>query len=130
MTQRVFDVNVSKDVEDLFNLFPDIVNKLVRDATSPTAIYCYKDAELIDEQPITMIYVNWQGKHAIERPIEIQKGMVGYFWDEGSEVVFGRLDDYGKDYYVPEGSDTWFRYFRPLTDKELCNILGCKKIVR
>ena len=130
MTQRVFDVDNPKDMQDLFNLFPDDCNRIARDYNS-SGFYLYDGRDMFAmEGPELWIEIAWHDKTEVHRPAEIKVGAFGFFWDEDTNAILGRLSDFSDKCYYPDGGSEWYTYFRPVTDEELCGLIGCKKIVR
>lgn len=123
MTQRIFDIENKKDMQDLWDIFPDEVNKIEKypdRAISPFAGFC---APSIPMMCRSLIRINWHDKTEITRPVEYEsmKGCVGWFWN-GEErphrptlSVLWKVD--GDIFWTVK--DAWFEHFTPAKKSEL-----------
>lgn len=98
MTQRIFDVENEKDMQDLWDIFPDDIEKL-----SPImGIRVRISAEEGCSTETNLLAINWHDKTEITRPIqeatEQDLGKLCVFWSyDKSEYEYGILTDYYKD---------------------------------
>ena len=124
MTQRVFDVENEKDMQDLWDILPDDVVRLSPVMGKATHIDFEKD-----EFNTILFAINWHDKTEIRRPIqEVNESDVGKlckFWSDGTkEDIFGKLteiDNKASNYkYRMSGDDClWFEHCRRLTKHEI-----------
>lgn len=122
MTQRVFDIDNEKDMQDLWNILPDDINKIESFGTY-NRFYNSCSHETHD-----FIKINWHDKTEITRPIqeatEADIGKLCYFWT-GKDYAIGILVNmYGDDdlstYCMENGKDgIWFAHCRRLTKQEI-----------
>lgn len=71
MTQRVFDVENEKDMQDLWNILPDDVVRVVKDECGWAKNYCkFKRDDYSDKTAGTLFNINWHDKTEITRPIQ------------------------------------------------------------
>lgn len=80
MTQRIFDIENEKDMQDLWNILPDDVVRILKS--------CYTSEKYYGENNnvvgITDFFnINWHDKTEITRPVKYDDviGCVGWFWD-------------------------------------------------
>ena len=120
MTQRIFDRDNEKDMEDLWDIFPEWVNTI----TKETRIWISNDQ---DNFTNFAIKINWHGKTEIHRPIkeatEADVGKLCYFWDDNEEFkgyAILTLKDVagGKPYYIADDKST-YDHCRRLTKQEI-----------
>lgn len=100
MTQRIFDVENEKDMQDLWDILPDDVNKIEKypdGVIDPFAGFC---APSIHVPCRSLIKINWHYKTEITRPVyEITDqdiGKICCFWEEKQQI-------YGKLHHIEKG---------------------------
>jgi hypothetical protein len=88
MTQRIFDIENEKDMQDLWDILPEEINKIEKypdGIINPFAGFC---APSIPLECRTLIKINWRNKTEITRPIqeatEQDVGKLCYFWDDNT----------------------------------------------
>lgn len=132
MTQRIFDIENEKDMQDLWSILPDYWNNLRKiEATSETFPTYITDTGGI--LPLDLILIEWHNKTEITRPIqeatEADIGKLCYFWgDDENDFAYGILGSTGtengeKYYNVDTYEGLYFEHARRLTKqeiKELC----------
>lgn len=122
MTQRIFDIENEKDMQDLWDILPDDVIGLKRDSKFTYLVYKGVDVT------VYLFKINWHDKTEIIRPIqEATKEdfkKLCLFWDDNysGKGVIGLLSSIdGKSvcnrYYMEGG--TWWAYCRRLTKQEI-----------
>lgn len=67
MTQRIFDADSPQDVKDLFDLFPDVVQRIEPTATGFIKLYSADDKNL---ETVPWLRVLWHAKTEITRPVD------------------------------------------------------------
>lgn len=81
MTQRIFDTENEKDMEDLWNILPECINKIKKNKEYNT----YSSEHIYDFYETGMLKINWHDKTEITRPIqeatEADVGKLCVFWD-------------------------------------------------
>ena len=97
MTQRIFDVENEKDMQDLWNILPDDVDKIEKypdGVIDPFAGFC---SPSINVPCRSVIKINWHDKTEITRPIqectEQDIGKLCAFWDNDGSEAYGLLSD-------------------------------------
>ncbi len=135
MTQRIFDVENEKDMQDLWDILPDEIEKIRKAKNSYELDVLYvKDGGLFS----SLLKINWHDKTEIIRPIqeatEQDIGKLCYFWEEGEEdrdlgilVNIGdgdrpyRLDNRLADFAYSD--ELWYDHARRLTKQEIEEII-------
>jgi hypothetical protein len=113
MTQRIFDIENEKDMQDLWDILPDDVNKIEKypdGVIDPFAGFCVPSKHIPCR---TLIKINWHDKTEITRPIqeatEQDIGKLCAFYDEPATT-----DDKPYIYYAVlhkienQSRNTWF----------------------
>jgi len=132
MTQRSFDVYNEKDLEDLFDIFPDTINKVtvmeINDGYSLSAYrWIANDGTFIDPH---LFKINWRDKTIIHRPLKEANGndcgKLCYMWQDKEHSSFGILkniiyDNGVKKYIRSDG--TPYYHCRRLTEEEKGKLL-------
>ena len=90
MTQRIFDIENEKDIQDLWDILPD--NAVCINFINKDIIHIgFKD----DETLTTLFKINWHDKTEITRPIqeatEADIGKFCYFWDGNDEDYYKQI---------------------------------------
>lgn len=85
MTQRIFDIENEKDMQDLWSILPIDIIRINKRETKNTFW-----GELFYENiPSSFISINWHDKTEITRPLqeatEADIGKLCYFWDGNDE---------------------------------------------
>ena len=125
MTQRIFDVENEKDMQDLWDILPDDIVKLspimgIRVRISSNEDCCSTETNLLA--------INWHDKTKIIRPIqeatEQDIGKLCYFWDnEGladTKGILGSIEtENGEKHYYLDKIDVYFEHARRLTKQEI-----------
>lgn len=133
MTQRIFDVENEKDMQDLWDILPDDITR-IRDTSEvyscKKAYYTYDSEETKDYYITTMLKINWHDKTEITRPIqeatEQDVGklcMFSYPQEDVSKVIgilrkIKKTTD-GKNCYKMYGSRLWYIKCRRLNKTEI-----------
>lgn len=126
MTQRIFDVENEKDMQDLWDILPDGIIKISPNGLAEE-ISLWSKLNLFT-LPIGLIRINWHDKTEITRPIqeatEQDIGKLCYFWND-DDNFYGKLDCIlsGRGVRYSLGNGQAFRHCRRLTKqeiKELC----------
>lgn len=129
MTQRVFDIENEKDMQDLWSILPDDVDKIEKypdGVIDPFAGFC---SPSINVPCRSVIKINWHDKTEITRPIqeatEQDIGKLCAFWNI-EKLYFGELchiedTDTGKYYEMsaPIAGNISFFHCRRLTKQEI-----------
>jgi len=124
MTQRVFDIENEKDVQDLWDILPDKIKTIYKDSKG-FPVYFINSPEIdgVIPCPVGLFKINWHGKTEITRPENYENmiGCVGWFSYhkkiKKDDMIFGILDAYNKNdnlgrcFYCH--CDTWYKYFFP-----------------
>lgn len=125
MTQRIFDIENEKDMQDLWNILPDGIIKISpNNLAEETSLWSELNLFTL---PIGLIKINWHDKTEITRPIqectEQDIGKLCCFGDvkPNKKIVglLGFIDSksiYSK--YMMSGG-TWFEHARRLTKQEI-----------
>lgn len=97
MTQRIFDIDNEKDMQDLWNIFPDEVIKARKVKTgieflnedNEPCLYIHDG-----DGGFSIIKINWHDKTEITRPVDYESmiGCVGWFWDDNNEYTVKKED--------------------------------------
>lgn len=124
MTQRIFDVKNEKDYSDLWEIFPDSVERIAK--KNNDEICLTYESGFIDETDL--IKINWQDKTEITRPIqeatEQDIGKLCKFWNENIEeyriaIFTNILDKFNYKYNFCDNTDTYWMHCRRLTEQEI-----------
>lgn len=122
MTQRVFDVDNEKDMQDLWDILPDEIKKIKKanNLCDSDVLYAI-DGGLYS----SLFKINWHDKTEITRPIqeatEQDVGKLCYFWNDDDDF-YAKLDSifngkFGKYYCLGNGHS--FSHCRRLTKQEI-----------
>ena len=88
MTQRIFDIENEKDMQDLWDILPDGTYKITRNDKIWDCIY------VGDGTFRSLLQINWHDKTEITRPVyEITDqdiGKICCFWEE-KQKIYGKL---------------------------------------
>ena len=121
MTQRVFDIENEKDMQDLWNILPIGIIRIRKNETQNT----FWSELFFQDIPSGFIQINWHDKKEVTRPIqeatEADVGKLCRFWNDESEDFFGRLGHIGDKYFTmiaPVYEDLQFLHCRRLTKQE------------
>ena len=124
MTQRIFDVENEKDMQDLWDILSEEVIKIKKQAYGPSFKYYGDNDNVVSITSI--IKIDWHDKTEITRPIqeatEADIGKLCRFWNDKSEEFFGRLGHIGDKYFTmiaPVYEDLQFLHCRRLTKQEI-----------
>ena len=125
MTQRIFDMDNPQDVKDLFNILPNKVTTIVKDAFDNEEIKLYdKNNAYIDF--CSCIRVNWRNKKEITRPVDDSKWigcLCCFVGDDGTEYIgilhAIRNGDDSYPYVCRSGILRAFKYCRPVRRNEI-----------
>lgn len=124
MTQRIFDVENEKDMQDLWDILPDRVFKI---HISEGHIY-YSDGDKTRYFAVSnLIAFNWHDKTEIIRPIqeatEQDIGKICAFWDgNNNRVFYGKLfkiDNRFSPHKYQETGNVAYIHCRRLTKQEI-----------
>lgn len=132
MTQRIFDIENEKDMQDLWEILPDDVFKIKKEEHNCfNALMYFTDGHSI--RPY--LKINWHDKKKITRPIqeatEADVDKLCVFWDDIYEEVkdVGILAEIGgvdKPYRLEnkladgiDGEELWYDHCRRLTKQEI-----------
>jgi len=108
MTQRIFDIENEKDMQDLWNILPDDALKICKDVMGCQVWENRKEIGYTLE----IIKINWHDKTEITRPIqevtEQDIGKICVFYD-GFDETDNEHDIYAVLYKIENQSkNTWF----------------------
>lgn len=125
MTQRIFDIENEKDMQDLWNILPDFITSVYQKKESVTSISNWVQRDDGVAYPLNFISLRWHDATEITRPVDCHKmvGCVGWFWDDSkaddTSPCLGVLTAIaGGEYYTQV--ETWgFDNFRPAKKSEL-----------
>lgn len=126
MTQRIFDIENEKDMQDLWNILPECIVKIKKDNYAHNT---YSSEHIEDFYETGILKINWHDKTEITRPIqeatEADIGKLCVFWNI-KESYIGKLchiesNDAGKYYEmsVPIAGNLDFLHCRRLTKQEI-----------
>lgn len=123
MTQRIFDVDNPQDVKDLFDILPDNVKAVSKDALDNEQIELY-DRDDIYIGFCSYIRINWRNKTEITRPVDESEwiGCLCYFWDEDPKYKhFGILEKIDTECRTPYETSNGLSYIncRPVRRGEI-----------
>lgn len=131
MTQRIFDVENKKDMQDLWDILPDnIISGIKRMSVVggiDTRFYNGAGENIYTSE---ILKINWHDKTEINRPIqectEQDIGKLCYFWGNNkNDYAYGILrsigTENGENYYTIDDTDggLYFEHARRLTKKEI-----------
>ena len=121
MTQRIFDIENEKDMQDLQDILPDNVAKIIRNEPEKYYLIKYVDSQNVDFLPYAKI--NWHNKTEITRPVDYESmiGCVGWFWDneiDKKHKRLGVLTGMEEGYFCDERVSRW-GHFSPAKKSEL-----------
>ena len=124
MTQRIFDVENEKDMQDLWNILPDDIVRISPMINKEISYLEYKD----DEDKTDLFKIEWHKKTEITRPIqectEQDIGKLCYFWsaDNPNDKAYGILSSIGTEngekYYTIDDA-CFYEHCRRLTKQEI-----------
>ena len=129
MTQKVFDVHSDKDLEELFDILPDRIDKINKVDLSNSynlnagISWLANDGSFI---PQDLFNINWYDETVIYRPIKEATskdiGKLCIFWNKESDLPhYARLfeiKDVKPREYVSVNDDNTYLHCRKLTQKE------------
>ena len=130
MTRRIFDVENEKDMQDLWDILPDKIVRILLEQ-----INCFPEPRTMVEYLNTqkdfftsLIAINWHDKTEITRPIqectEQDIGKLCYFWsaDNPNDKAYGILSSIGTEngekYYTIDDA-CFYEHCRRLTKQEI-----------
>ena len=125
MTQRIFDIENEKDMQDLWEILPEKVVRIEKDETPEGNSYNRYYAEDYCYGGCAFIKINWHNKTEITRPMDYESmiGCVGWFWDnDDEEKSLGVLTEYAparKFHFVKGNIDNTYFHFHPAKKSEL-----------
>lgn len=122
MTQRIFDIENEKDMQNLWDILPDWATTIKK--TEKDCVF------LISENGIKYgpqyIKINWHDKTEITRPVDYEKmvGCVGWFWDNTEDCkVLGILIKYNEEKplypFCRNTTVSFYSHFHPAKKSEL-----------
>ena len=125
MTQRVFDIENEKDMQDLWEILQNHIIKLVKPFMNGCLYPKYVLARSENGEYELPIDINWHDKSEITRPIqeatEQDIGKLCYFWDGDINKkfigIFRRKTLQGK--YICDFKGWIFHHCRRLTKQEI-----------
>lgn len=121
MTQRIFDIENEKDMQDLWDIFPDDVTEISYKNNYPNTIYTNRgDYELLYS---FLFNINWHNKTKITRPIkeatENDIGKICIFWDN-ENCYYGILININKyNFKYQMDNESLWKHCRRLTKQEI-----------
>lgn len=96
MTQRVFDIENEKDMQDLWNILPDWAEKIKKSSQTYNYDVILSGNENYAKEAC-IFKINWHDKAEITRPIqeatEQDIGKICAFWDNDGRKTYGLLSD-------------------------------------
>ena len=113
MTQRIFDIENEKDMQDLWNILPSRIKHI----TKANPFTC--------DGKLKLFNIAWHDKTEITRPVNYESmiGCVGWFWDnDDEEKSLGILTEYTPETgfpFVKCNNDNTYSNFRPAKKSEL-----------
>ena len=99
MTQRIFDVENKEDMDLLWSILPDDIEKIEIEEANGYNRFCYKKIGACEYSisSLKLIAINWHDKAEITRPIqeatEQDTGKICAFWDNDGRIVYGLLSN-------------------------------------
>lgn len=126
MTQRIFDVENEKDMQDLWDILPDIVKRIEKEETRELNPYHRYMADDFCLDSCCYINIDFHDKTEITRPIqeaiEQDIGKLCAFWDYKEKMHYGRLNRIIKQeemtFYSLEDIKSYY-HARRLTKQEI-----------
>ena len=126
MTQRIFDRENEKDMADLWDIVPEEIKTIYKDANGLPVYYINTpETAGVIPCPVGLFKINWHDKTEITRPIqeatEADIGKLCYFWDDefkGYGILTHKDIAGGKPYYLADGNTT-YDHCRRLTKQEI-----------
>lgn len=127
MTQRIFDIENEKDMQDLWDILPDGIIKISpNNLAEETSLWSELNLFTL---PIGLIKINWHDKTEITRPIqeatEADIGKICYFWNDDDPPEYGQLlyvfsspEDREGKYQQGHDAGSW-SHCRRLTKQEI-----------
>ena len=128
MTQRVFDIENEKDMQDLWDILPDNIVKIKQRFQDGSGIVYYTTTGGCVFDSMRIININWHDKTEITRPIqeatEADIGKLCKFWNENEEehriaILTSILDKFNYKYNFCDNTDTYWMHCRRLTKQEI-----------
>lgn len=117
MTQRIFDIENEKDMQDLWDILPDDALKICKDVMGCQVWENRKEIGYTLE----MIKINWHDKTEITRPVDHEDmiGCVVYFYNEPEYKSLGILkEEIDGRTFIDELGGYW-DYIEPVKKSEL-----------
>lgn len=128
MTQRIFDIENEKDMQDLWSILPDWAEKIKKSSQTYNYDVILSGNENYAKEAC-IFKINWHDKTEITRPIqeatEQDIGKLCAFWDYKEEIRYGRLDriiNQGKMTFYSLEDIRDYCHARRLTKKEIKEI--------
>jgi hypothetical protein len=124
MTQRIFDIENKKDMQDLWEILPEGIERIVQTTREYNTLWSKSGIDYACIK-VGIILINWHDKTEITRPIQEATGKdVGKlckFWDfDDGERKYGILRDISStDKYQMYSRDGYFNHARRLTKQEI-----------
>jgi hypothetical protein len=129
MTQRIFDIENEKDMQDLWDILPVGIIRIRNNETQNT----FWSELFFQDIPSGFIKINWHDKTEITRPIqeaiEADTGKLCKFWNSEEDFYIGELcrirdTDTGKHYEMgaPVAGNLRFTHCRRLTKMEVSEL--------
>lgn len=119
MTQRIFDIENEKDMQDLWDILPDDVERLKKNQPNTEyCVYVYSDLAMFITK---MLKINWHDKTEITRPVNYENmiGCVVYFYNEPEYKSLGVLkEEIDGRTFIDELGGYW-DYIEPVKKSEL-----------
>lgn len=121
MTQRIFDIENEKDMQDLWDILPIGIKKVCKN----TKVNTFWSDLFYQNIPSEFININWHDKTEITRPVNYKDmiGCVGWFSDniDDKKAHLGILKAVSKDGFKYKGElhDWWFTFFTPVKKSDL-----------
>lgn len=131
MTQRVFDIENEKDMQDLWNILPDWAQKIKKNKSEHqySGIFAQNEAMAIDS---CIFKINWHDKTEITRPIqeatEQDIGKLCAFYDEPDKIddkpyiyyaVLRKIENQNRNTWFYTDRCDYFTHCRRLTKQEI-----------
>ena len=127
MTQRIFDVENEKDMQDLWDILPDWASLIKRADKSYNYDSMFSKGAAF-ARDCCILKINWHDKTEITRPIqeatEQDIGKLCYFWsvDNPNDKAYGILSSIGTEngekYYIIDDA-CFYEHCRRLTKQEI-----------
>lgn len=123
MTQRIFDIENEKDMQDLWDILPECIVKIKKNKGYNT----YSSRNIGDFYETEMLKINWHDKTVIIRPIqeatEADIGKLCYFWEKDFDKHFvgllGFIDNASDNKKYQMHAGYWWSHARRLTKQEI-----------